>query len=114
MIAQITKKHIVMLTFFSLLSVSSFATSTIASDCPKRFIAEVLSVESENILIQSALAKLNVKLKTSEVIAGEVEDQEEIQILKYGPISLEKGDKVEVHLRGSSICFLDKTTHGDE
>lgn len=74
--------------------------------CPDRFIGTVESLEDIPNETSKFRTQVKVEIRAEEFIAGNVEDTEFIQVLKYGPIQIQEGERVEVHLRNKKVCYF--------
>jgi len=107
--SPITRKAKIMM-MFCLLPQFASAVTTAGYSCPDKFIGEIKEVQ-EAPKPHHALSKNKVRLKVIEAIEGELGEEVEVEVLKFGHHLFVLGEKYEVHLNDGKICKLHSSTH---
>lgn len=95
------------LTTLIVIGTNAFALVRVSMNCPDQYTAKVVQIDDVPTN-KEVMMKQRVQLATLEVHSGEVSDLESIEVLKYGPISLEEGDEISVATKNGLICSVDK------
>ena len=96
---------VVILTIVSSLSFATIKVGKI--NCPQKFEGKVEQVIDE-LGPSRALSTQRVVFKNLHTIQGQVEDQVQLDVLKYGPVKIEPGKDYQVQLRNGRLCWIEK------
>jgi hypothetical protein len=90
--------------------VSSWSLATVKVgkvNCPQKFEGKVEQVIDE-LGPSRALSTQRVIFKNLNTLAGQVGDQVQLDILKYGPVKIESGKDYQVQLKNGRLCWIEK------
>ncbi len=93
----------------TLLSSNAFSTQFThsSSSCSKKFEGVVEQVLEPEAPVHN-FSKRTVIFKVSKKLKGVIADVEQVKLLKFGPVSVEKGQIYEVQLEKESICSIQR------
>ncbi len=92
----------------TLLSLNVWSTVTVDQlDCPTQFEGKVKEV-LEEVGPSNPLSTQKVVFENQLTIKGEVGKTVTLDVLKYGPFSIEPGQDYQVHTRGGKLCWIEK------
>lgn len=92
-----------------MLSFQIQASMSIPAICPERFSGKVTAInDSEEV--DHYLAKQKVKFVDVKVKAGEVSENPTVELLKYGPLQVQIGQRYYVELNKGKICKVIQET----
>ncbi|MBL7664557.1 MAG: hypothetical protein JNM93_05445 [Bacteriovoracaceae bacterium] len=98
-------KQVLFFIALSALSTPGYSVQFMNENCPKKFIGQVSEIREPEAAI-GRMSRDTVVFTVKEKIKGDVSDQEEIELLKYGPIKVKTGADYVVHVDNGSICVL--------
>jgi hypothetical protein len=76
-------------------------------DCPTQFRA-IASEVSESESSEHALSKTHVTFQIEEAIKGsEIDSQHHVELLKFGPVTIEQGKEYLVQLDQGKLCWIE-------
>jgi hypothetical protein len=97
-----------MITLSLFLTVNAFSMTRMHHQCSKKFegkVKEIIEPEADH-----ALSKRRVVFEVTNTLEGDVDVSETVELLKYGQVTVEKGENYQVHLGEGSLCYLGKVS----
>lgn len=86
----------------------TFATVTVGKvDCPQKFEGRV-QVIIDSVGPSSAFQTHRVVFKNLHTLKGDVSEQVQVDLLKYGGIDVEAGQDYQVQVRDGRVCWIQK------
>lgn len=90
-----------------IISTQAWGSLAIEYNCPKKFIGKVSEIAAPETPLHS-LPKQLVEFKVIEHIEGDLQEFQYLEMLKNGPIEVEKGKKYLIEMNGNFICKIQK------
>ncbi len=86
---------------------TAFSVQFSAPSCSKQYLGKVREVQPPKGAVH-AFSKNTVIFDVVKKVKGEVSGEERIELLKFGPVSVEVGEVYEVQQESGSVCYIAK------